>query len=505
MKLTKTVTGSFLALSLIAGCSSGDNGGNAPSASTSSDSGKNKERIPITIAAQYWSGPKWAEDHPTIKYLNEKFNVDIKLQLINGPEYNEKLKVMAASGSLPDLYRAYSDTYITWQREGAFMDLSGVLPEYKNLSKAFPMDHEAVKVLNPSGKLYGLPEISWTVRDTVQIRQDWLDNLGMKLPSADEFTVDKFYEIAKAFAKQDPDKNGKNDTVGFAANNISLRNAFGIANEWTKKDGKLIPHQLQVEEYKAYLAFMKKAYSEGVLDRDFVLRKTPEIEDLMKSNKLGLFQYHNAYNDIESAVKKTFPETKPVIVPMAPPAGPAGLRGNTNMAIGLTKQVINAKAGKEKIDRILQILDWWVTEEGTKVMKNGVEGVHYKKNAEGKYEITDKWEPDVPRHLNSNLFKRPGTDFNLYLWTSPAEIKRNEDYKALVEKYPWPNAAMGLEVYSDTYKKKSADLNAKFQEATYKIIMGEQPVESIDKASKDWVANGGEQIIKEINEAAVQK
>ncbi|MNW01527.1 hypothetical protein D3C71_1971730 [compost metagenome] len=64
---------------------------------------------------------------------------------------------------------------------------------------------------------------------------------------------------------------------------------------------------------------------------------------------------------------------------------------------------------------------------------------------------------------------------------------------------------MGLEVYSDTYKKKSADLNAKFQEATYKIIMGEQPVESIDKASKDWVANGGEQIIKEINEAAVQK
>lgn len=512
MKLLKTVAGSLLALSLIAGCSSGTNGGTTPSASnnggspanadTTSDRARNEEKIPISIAAQFWGGSKWAEDHPTIKYLNEKFNVDIKLQLINGPEYEEKLKVMAASGSLPDLYRVEGGTYIAWQSEGAFVDLSTELPKYKNLSEAYPLDHEAMKVLNQNGELYGLPEISWIVRDSVQIRQDWLDNLGIKLPSAEEFTVDKFYEIAKAFTEQDPDKNGKNDTIGFSANIKALQNAFGIANEWTEKDGQLIPSQMQVEEYKAYLTFMKKAYSEGVLDRDFVLRKSTEIEELEKSNKLGLFTYHNAYNDIESAVKKTFPESNPVIVPMAPPIGPTGHRGNTNTVLGMKKLVINSKASKEKIDRILQILDWWVTEEGTTVMKNGVEGIHYKKVADGGYEITDLWEPEVPRYLNSNLFKRPGTDFNLYLWTNEEETKRNADYKALVEQYPWPNAAMGLELYSETYKKKSADLSTKFQEATYKIIVGDEPVEFIEQASKDWLASGGEQIIKEINEAA---
>jgi len=517
-RVLKAVSASFMALSLVvAGCSTG--GGNEPQAETqegaapnetsspSAEAPKNAEKLPITIAVQYWSGPKWAEDHPTIQYLNEKFNIDLQLQIINGPEYNEKLKVMAASGTLPDFYRVDAPTYLAWQSEGAFVDLAEWLPNYSNLSAAYPLDHEAMSVLNPEGRLYGIPEISWIVRDTVQIRKDWLDNLGLELPSEDEFTVDKFYEIAKAFATGDPDQNGiDGDTIGFAGgyanDNLPLRNAFGIANEWIEKDGQLVPHQTQVEEYKAFLAFMKKAYDEGVLDQDFVLRKSNEIHDLRKANKLGLFTYHNNYPEIVTEVKKTFPDANPEIVAMAPPIGPTGLRGNTNMAFGMNKQVINAQADEAKIDRIMQILDWWVTEEGTQIMKNGVDGIHYNKNAEGKWEPTERWEPEMPRFLNSNLFKRPGTDFNFYLWTDEAEIKRNEDYKLLAEKYPWPNAAMGLEFYSETFINKGADLNAKFQEAVYKIIVGDEPIEFIEQASAEWLAGGGEQIRKEINEAA---
>ena len=319
-----------------------ENTGGAPTAQAA----KNEKNIPITIAVKYWSGAKWAEDNPTIQYLDKRFNVDIKLQIINGPEYNEKFKVMAASGDLPDVYSVDdAATFLTWQSEGAFVELTDLWPKYPNLIEDYPLDNEAVKMLNPKGKLYGIPNISWTVRDTLQIRQDWLDNLGIKLPSAEEFTVDKFYEIAKAFTKQDPDKNGvKGDTIGFAGNNIALRNAFGIANEWTEKDGKLIPRQMQVEEYKAYLAFMKKAYDEGVLDRDFVLRKSTEVEDMMKAGKLGLFTYHNGYGLLQTEIKKNTPDTNPVITPMAPPIGPTGLSGNTNTATGMTKLVINANA-----------------------------------------------------------------------------------------------------------------------------------------------------------------
>jgi putative aldouronate transport system substrate-binding protein len=512
MKLLKAVAGMVLSVSLVTGCSSGNSGGsraeeNAPTntgAAPTAQAAKNEKKIPITIATKFWSGTKWTEDHPTIQYLNKKFNVDIKLQIINGPEYNEKFKVMAASGDLPDVYSVDDPaTFLNWQSEGAFVDLMKLWPKYPNLSKAYPLDHEAVKMLNPSGKLFGIPSISWIVRDTVQIRQDWLDNLGIKLPTADEFTIDKFYEIAKAFAKGDPDKNGVNgDTIGFTGTIPQIRNAFGIANDWMMKDGKLIPRQVQVEEYKAYLAFMKKAFDEGVLDKDFVLRKGNEVENMMKGNKLGVFNYHNGYALLQADIKKANPSLNPVVTPMAPPIGPKGFRGNNNNANGLSKVVFNTKADAEKIDRILQIFDWWVTDEGTNVMKNGIEGIHYTKNADGKYQVTEKWDPDFPRYLNSNLFTRPGTDFILFLWTSKEDIDRHNAYTELAKKYPLPNAALGLEFYSKTYKDKWTNLNTKFEEAVLQIIYGKQPIEFIEQASKDWLANGGEQIMKEINEAA---
>lgn len=510
-KFMKAVTGSVLLLSLIAGCSTGNNGGNGNQENAGASTGasgttvKNEKRIPITIAAQYWSGPKWSEDHPTIKYLEDKFNVDITLDLINGSEYNEKLKVMAASGSLPDFYRVDAPTFITWQSEGAFVDLAGLLPKYPNLIKEYPLDHPANKLLNPEGELYGLADISWNVRDTIQIRKDWLDNLGMQVPSEDEFTVDKYYEIAKAFATQDPDKNGnKGDTIGMTNFNTTIRNAFGIANDWMEKDGKLIPRQTQVEEYKAYLAFMMKAYDEGVLDKDFILRTSTENEEMKQSGKVGIFTHTNNMTGLRNDIKKNFPDTNPELVAMAPPIGPSGVRGYTTSPTGLNKQVINADASPEKIDRILQILDWWVTEEGTTVMKNGIEGVHYSKKADGTYEPTAQWDTDMPRFLNSSLFNRPGVDFNMYLWTPQEEKDELVSYQALAEKYPWKNPAQGLIFFSDTFKNKGTDLNLKFDEATYKIIVGSEPIDYIEQASKDWLENGGEQIIKEINEATAR-
>ncbi len=90
---------------------------------------------------------------------------------------------------------------------------------------------------------------------------------------------------------------------------------------------------------------------------------------------------------------------------------------------GHDKVVINAKADEEKIDRIMQIFDWWVTDEGTSIMKNGIEGIDYTKNADGTYQVTEQWENNFPRYLNSNLFNRPGTDFILYLWSSTGRYR----------------------------------------------------------------------------------
>jgi len=59
---------------------------------------------------------------------------------------------------------------------------------------------------NPSkhGKVYGLYRSRPLGRNGMMIRQDWLENVGLQPPK----TIDDFYNILKALATQDPDKNG---------------------------------------------------------------------------------------------------------------------------------------------------------------------------------------------------------------------------------------------------------------------------------------------------------
>ena len=46
-------------------------------------------------------------------------------------------------------------------------------------------------------------------------RQDWLTKLNLQVPT----TVDEYYNVATAFASQDPDGNGKKDTYAFGGIN----------------------------------------------------------------------------------------------------------------------------------------------------------------------------------------------------------------------------------------------------------------------------------------------
>jgi hypothetical protein len=65
------------------------------------------------------------------------------------------------------------------------------------------------------------------------------------------------------------------------------------------------------------------------------------------------------------------------------------------------------------------------------------------------------------------------------------------------EKYRWVDAGAGLE--SQTATEISADLDTKLTKALVEVIVGKQPLDSIDKAVSAWKANGGDKIIAEMN------
>jgi putative aldouronate transport system substrate-binding protein len=387
-----------------------------------------------------------------------------------------------------------------------FLDLQPYLSDYPTLQKvATP---ESWALLSPKGKVYGIP-IYETAQNSTYVRADWMDKLGIPLPSADEFTIDKFYEIAKAFTTQDPDGNGKQDTFGFSAlgNSLQLGDpqllaAFGLANGWKEANGQLVPVETQAAEWTSFLTFMNKAYNEGVLDKDFITNTN--FNDKYAQGKVGFaldmhYQFSQQTNEKLQAIS---PGGK--FVELSPPIGANGDRGTKTPTSGMTKVVLSKDMDEEKRDRILKMFDWWVSPEGEDIIKNGIEGVQYEKKDDGTYSMTDalKAEGEGRQSLLWNWVLRGNTDtFNIYKWSAPEWADGMKQSIENAQKYPYKNASDGYLSSSATYTEKGGQLDSKFLQTVLQIIAGKKPVSSINDAISEWKQGGGDKIIEEVNAA----
>ncbi|MBO9610093.1 MAG: extracellular solute-binding protein, partial [Paenibacillaceae bacterium] len=141
--------------------------------------------------------------------IKEKFNATIKSQFIAVGDYYNKLSVLMATGDIADVTSVdrLDSTFINFARQGAFLPLDEYIDKYESL-KAVP---KAVwDQLRVDGKLYSIPNYNPSYVFSIVIRQDWLDKLGLKMPT----NYEELKKVAIAFTKDDPDGNGKADTYG---------------------------------------------------------------------------------------------------------------------------------------------------------------------------------------------------------------------------------------------------------------------------------------------------
>jgi putative aldouronate transport system substrate-binding protein len=512
-KWMKSTAAIALTASLVAGCSSqgptsstpaSGNSTSAPQASAGA-ADKFKEKLSLNLMSITYEGGGWPDKHPMIDFLNKKFNVDLKFQWVPSDSYTEKLGVLAASNTFPDAFFIDMNNFLKWRDKGVFLDVKPLLANYPNLTK--DIKPETMAIGNPSGKVYGVPIYTPETRDTLVIRKDWLDKLGLKYPT----NTDELYDVAKAFTKNDPDGNGKDDTIGFSTSinggtsfNIMdyLKFAFGLANGWKEVNGALTPWQTQNKELKDFLGYLRKAYSEGVLDKDFAVNKNNDPSVKAEANKLGIHQlvataiYAEGSSGSELNIKKTAPNAQ--WITGAPPKGPSGAQG-VGTGASTNKVVINAKTDKNKQERILAILDYLTTDEGDILNKSGIEGIHYKKTADNKFEKLDTFDKDRPFIIGFWFFRKVNPLTTYRLWDDPAYAKRINAIFDENAKYTNPNKGVG--VFSETAAKTGTSLDQKLMSEMVKFIVGEIPAEGIDKAIEDWKKNGGDKIITEMNDA----
>lgn len=500
----------LLVFGVLVGCDS-SNKGNVQGSGTAKDEegeDQSEEFEPynfdehMTISMLTTGTPIQYEGNPIFELIEEKFNVTFEMHYYDRDDFDSYVNTLAASNNLPDIWRfGYNDPrmYSDWAERGVYYDVKPLLEYHPDLEESIPTS--AWEILNPAGHYYGVPEYRLATRNMLAIRQDWLDNLGLDVPD----TIEEFYEVAYAFAHDDPNGTGQKDTIGFSAIGLFSHEgtawrggAFGLAREWKEVDGELVPYQAQLEELEAYIGFMRKAYEEDVLDKDFMLHSDWRDANVRLSDGIAGIEYVNpnsTHRKEELDVKEHDPNAK--LTYFDPPAGPTGER-TTPTRPGYFKKVINGNVSDAKAHRILSILEWNVT-EGYDITRHGLEDIHYKIHDDGTVEELDAWEEHQPADIGTALLRAWNPLHRAYWWLGEDFEKELGDRYEWLEEFTWVDDNPGL--ISDTNTEIGAQLNAEFEQILTEVVVGQREMDDVETAVNAWLENGGNDIIEEINEA----
>lgn len=496
---------------LLAGCSGKDEkeqaspsaqSGGSPSASEASPAPSREKPTEITIMLPL----NIAETPPdTIKNEVEKLtNTKLTYQFFPADTYEEKLNSALATGSLPQVtYLKNQATFIQMKsaiRDGQFWEIGPYMSEFPNLSKLKPQILDNTKV---DGKLYSLYIGRPLARQGLIYRKDWADKLNLEAPK----TVDEVVAMAKAFTEQDPDGDGKPNTIGLADRNDLVYGAFktiaswlGTPNNWGEKDGRLQP-DFTFPQYVAAMDVMKAIRDAKAMNQDFAATSKTDQVNLFTSGKAGL--YIGSMQDIDSLNKDLIKNVPTAVVDtQALIQGPNG-QATTWAIPGYNNVVLFPKSAikdEAELKKVLAFFDQMMTPQIANLMFWGIEGKHYTV-VDGKAKVADDKdlvEREVKGYKDS-VIGEPETNGMYESYNTLEGRIHAEEFTVENEKIAIHDPTAALD--SPTYTEKGQELQTLITDATYQYIYGKIDKAGFDKAIEQWKSRGGDKIIEEFNAA----
>ncbi|GLX66115.1 extracellular solute-binding protein [Paenibacillus glycanilyticus] len=504
-KLSLAATTVILASSLAA-CSSNNNGNgndtaasNAPAASNNTSTETNAN-LPTLKRLDVFQGEDYAA-YPVAKLLEEKTGYKMQYDMLPQDNPAQKLNLLMASGEPYDIVTSYIDMalYSDYAKKGALIDLTPLIDQFgPNIKNA--ISQQSMDALKVDGKLYGIPNIiTYPVGFGILIRTDWLDKVGMKMPT----TTAEFEAVLQAFKDKDPGAAGAQNVPFTIKGDLpmidDLVGAFGMPNPWNDVDGKLVPRVLD-PAFPDYVNYVSGLYAKGLIDKEFVVNKDATAKEKFSSGKAGAIAVHWAdIPGIADALAKAAPDAKFTYVPaLKGPNGKSGFGANQ----GFDRVSFIPKSAKNPEDAVK-----WInaTLEPTtfKELAVGVEGTHYTVD-------NGSYTPILPifndeRNLANNYMV--GTDEANYPQYWQARVRKNpimfEAFDTLNNKTADSDKILNklsVAPYLENYSKNNMKLETMAGDYTVKLIAGSEKLDGLGDFQKKFNAEGGEASAKEVND-----
>lgn len=479
------------------------------------------EHMDITIS--WWDGESLLPNDKIQQLVEEKFNVTFEVMNVTWDDYEQKYQLWAATDSLPDVFAAdfrNSATFGTWARDGVIRSLPD-LSNYPNLQNY--MQGAAAENCKVDGDFYCIfrqnyAEQAETVRDRIIVyRWDLAQAAGI---TEEPTNWEEFCAMIKAIEAADPEgkKIGGLTAPGasyltYILMSYSNPNAIveGAVFKWEKAaDGTYIPAYFNGETLGANSLpawnLMRQMYQDGIIDQDIALANLEQSKNQFLSGQFAaLCITETQLWDLDGNWKELngceFEESIKFLNLMP------GVDGNTYYwpsDYAWSESMFSANVDDEKMDRLMMIYDYLLSDEGVMLCKYGYEGETYEV-VDGKLQFIDGKAPKET-YPSLDVFG------NLVAW-----------------KPTLPNGWTDPNVYDDWYNEGVANYIDQARECTLPttyaecitaflalesefgthvnddlllIMTGDEPVETIwNRIIEEYKADGLMEVIEAVNDA----
>lgn len=352
------------------------------------------------------------------QWLEERYNLDITVVALPGwSDATAKITLlMTDETQRPDIIWWWNmeEDFVKWVDAGLLVDVAPYMEKYTVMRDYYNDVDPTVLFYAASddGAIYRIPgDVAEPCCETLWIRQDWLDNLGLQVPT----TLDELEDVLYAFTNDDPDGNGVKDTYGLGGDGYDIRSfwpwiqgsgeGYGKDGFVRKADGTYV-YGAATEDRRIWLERVAKLYADGVITPN-IITDTDRDEE-MANGGFGVTHSWVNYNNPSNGTMKSFYATNPDAkwVPIDMVKGDNGNPQDNPCSVpawcyfGITNVCSDP-------ERAYAIWDDMAQPENYVHRRFGVEGEHYKDNGDGTYEfiITGDSEENNTQNIGIKLFQ----------------------------------------------------------------------------------------------------
>lgn len=375
---------------------SGSTDKTSTAATTAATTAKSKE--PVALSMLIFGDNTPPDTNSVVEELEKKTNTELNVTFVAWADKTSKLNTLIAAQDLPDIIPSLDLSLAKdLKKNGMLADLTEYVKNAPNIQSEVG-EKLTSHPLNEDGKVYGLfgTDVGYAIN--MNVRTDWLKNLGMEMPT----DLDSLYNVLSAFTFKDPDKDGQNDTVGLIATNAwgnftSILGAFGVASggsnlpPYQMKDGT-VTTGLKNEGFLGAIKYINKLYADGVLDPDFATIPAMDCYGKLWNGKAGAIDFQ-CVGPTNNWMPARYTETPVPTFGFAEIKGPSGVAAMGKMKLtydGIT--VVNSKC--KDPEAAVRVLDYFMSEEGDTLVTIGIEDKHYNwtDKANAKYKMITPYD-----------------------------------------------------------------------------------------------------------------